>query len=379
MTDPWNHFLTRWTNAGIIDAATAARIRAFENEHAGSRRLRWPAWLALGFGALMVGAGILLFVSSHWDEVSPAVRFGLVLAMIASLHVGGAFAAERVPVLSSALHATGTIALGAGIYLAAQIFNLHEHWPAGLMWWAAGAGIGWALLRDPQQLALFAIITPMWLAGEWLKLTAFDYYNQERVIACGLFLMALAYFTAPMATNGAPSPERRRLLWIGGLSLVPCAITMAFMTSWRPGSGSLPFIPPALSTIGWTVAFSVPILVALILQRLAVWRFLAAVLWVGVLVYLGSLGTNVWPRYAWWALGAVGLVAWGVETARTERINVGAAALAVTIITFYFSEVMDKFGRSASLIGLGLLSIAGGWALERARRGLIRHVRGSAS
>jgi hypothetical protein len=32
---------------------------------------------------------------------------------------------------------------------------------------------------------------------------------------------------------------------------------------------------------------------------------------------------------------------------------------------------MDKLGRSLGLIGLGILFIAGGWALEKARRNLV--------
>jgi hypothetical protein len=48
------------------------------------------------------------------------------------------------------------------------------------------------------------------------------------------------------------------------------------------------------------------------------------------------------------------------------------------VIAFYFSEVMDKLGRSASLVGLGLLFLAGGWALERLRRQLVLQARGAA-
>jgi uncharacterized membrane protein len=80
----------------------------------------------------------------------------------------------------------------------------------------------------------------------------------------------------------------------------------------------------------------------------------------------------------WWALGAVGLVAWGVREGRGERVNFGAAIFAATVIAFYFSQVMDKLGRSASLVGLGLLFLAGGWALERVRRRLVVQARGAA-
>ena len=89
-----------------------------------------------------------------------------------------------------------------------------------------------------------------------------------------------------------------------------------------------------------------------------------------------ALGSDA--LYPWWALGAIGLVAWGVRDGRGERVNLGAAIFAATIIAFYFSQVMDKLGRSASLVGLGLLFLAGGWALERVRRRLVLQARGAA-
>jgi len=86
-----------------------------------------------------------------------------------------------------------------------------------------------------------------------------------------------------------------------------------------------------------------------------------------------------WPElgvYAWCALGAIALVLWGLAEARRERINLGVAGFALTVSFFYFSSIMDKLGRSASLIGLGLLFLLGGWALERTRRLLIARLEG---
>jgi uncharacterized membrane protein len=75
------------------------------------------------------------------------------------------------------------------------------------------------------------------------------------------------------------------------------------------------------------------------------------------------------------AAGSIGLVAWGLSEARRERINLGVAGFALTILAFYFSTVMDKLGRSASLIGLGLLFLLGGWLLEKTRRRLVSKVK----
>jgi uncharacterized membrane protein len=115
--------------------STAARIRAFEGEHTDSSRLRWPIWIALAFGAITIAAGTLLFVSAHWDSLSPSARFAVVIALVAMFHIGGVFTSERFPAMGTTLHAIGTVALGAGIYLAGQVFNLDEHWPGGLMMW----------------------------------------------------------------------------------------------------------------------------------------------------------------------------------------------------------------------------------------------------
>ena len=105
MPERWEQTLARWTEAGVLDAATADRVRAYEAGHASPAHLRWPIMLASAFGALMLGAGVLLFVSSHWDALSPAARFGFVLALVAIFHIAGALSADRFPTVSASLHA----------------------------------------------------------------------------------------------------------------------------------------------------------------------------------------------------------------------------------------------------------------------------------
>jgi uncharacterized membrane protein len=141
-------------------------------------------------------------------------------------------------------------------------------------------------------------------------------------------------------------------------------------------------LPLVYQVSGWIVALAGPLLLAWRLRRNAVWMNIIAALWVV------ALGTTSLPksetsesvlRYAWrelgpygmcW-LGSIGLIAWGLKEARKERINLGIAAFALTVVYFYFSTVMDKLGRAASLIGLGMLFLLGGWLLEKTRRRLV--------
>lgn len=147
MTDV-DALLTRWLGAGILEEGSAERIRQFEAQAPAGQHLQWPVILAITFGTLMIGGGLLLFVAAHWDRLSPAIRFLAVLSKVAVFHLAGLWFTDRMPKLATALHGLGTLALGAGIYLAGQIFNLQEHWPGGIMLWALGAWLGYALLRD---------------------------------------------------------------------------------------------------------------------------------------------------------------------------------------------------------------------------------------
>jgi uncharacterized membrane protein len=375
MQDSWTAWLARWTDAGMIDAATAQRIRAFEAQHAGSTRLRWPILIALGFGGLMVCGGILLFVAANWDALSPAQRFALVLLLVASFHALGAFTSERFPAMSEAMHAVGTVVLGSGIALAGQIFNLEEHWPGGILMWALGAGLGWAILRHSAQMALFAVLTPAWLVSEWIVAVNVHHADSRdaAVAAAGVFLLALTYLSA----SGAGRPPRARLvlIWIGIAALIVSSPFLAAITYERWTIDER--LPTALLAVAWTIAIGAPLGLAFVLRRAEAWPNAIGVLWVIALVMMRDIAGAV-AVYAWWALGSTGLVAWGVRDGRVERINLGAVFFAVTVLVFYFSRVMDKLGRSASLVGLGLLFLGGGWALERIRRQMVRKAKDAA-
>jgi hypothetical protein len=55
-------------------------------------------------------------------------------------------------------------------------------------------------------------------------------------------------------------------------------------------------------------------------------------------------------------------------------VNLGIVGFAISVGWFYFSNLYDKMGRSLGLIGLGVLFLAGGWALEKTRRTLLAHM-----
>ncbi|HLV67833.1 MAG TPA: DUF2157 domain-containing protein [Polyangiaceae bacterium] len=440
MRERWRRDLERWRTAGILDEPTIRRIVEYEAASKRARPVPWLAIVALGFGALSLGAGVLLFVAAHWDALSPNHRFALVLSMVGLFHLGGALAAPRVPWFASALHATGTASLGAALYLTAQIFNLHENWTGGLFLWALGALLAWALLKSAPQAAFAAVLAPAWLVAERAVRLA-PGTGVDLPAAQGLTLASIVYLLArlpePDADDTRPRRDRhaatRRVLSIvGAIGLFPSVayLFLALQTPWQPYG-----VEPSTRPVGpgelaaHAVAFALPLALGLVLRRRDAWYFVPVAVWVGTLSVLdldrprpllvawfscfvaacalslwgardriraierlglagtiaSMLGLLVWATenettwvFAACAALAAAVVASGVHLTKKDTINTGVLLFALTVAFFYFSAVMDKLGRSLSLIGLGVVFLGGGYLLERARRRLVAAVEASA-
>ena len=370
--------LRRWLQAELIDADVAEAIQRWEDsqlnqsKHSSVRHLTVPIRLSILLGSLLLAAGLLLFVSAHWDQMPPFWRVSLLLFIVIALHAGGAWFAERFQLMALGLHAVGTVAFGAGVFLCAQIFHLDVLWSFrwGLLLWSFGAAAGWKLLRQWPQLALLSLLLPGWIAA--LIMFEVDRFSSSEAdwavvpIAAGALLTALTYFTAPDRTP--LTPARSVLMWMGGLALVPAAVTWAVVATGLdlPALGQ----PLWLSLLVWVVTLGGPVILGWWLRPHRFWPLALAAIWMVLDLVIQVQGFSV-LSFAWWGVGSVGLMLWGSTEARAERVNIGTVLLATTLIGFYFTEVIGRFDRSLSLLGLGLFFLVGGWVLNRLRQALL--------
>jgi hypothetical protein len=258
----YESFLTRWQSAGVLDADSAARIRAWESTQlqpppslglapqAASKAsgIAWQGRVALILGGILLASGIVLFVSAHWDQLGPGMRYMLVIAMVTIFHLGGAVVRTKYPATSAALHAIGTVSTGAAIALVGQIFNIQEHWPAAILMWTIAALLGWILLRDQAQQTLTLLLFPSWLICEW-NYAAENHIGDDVYFGRFLFVWAILYLTVFIGTD-------RRIVRgiLFGASIISAVVgVFILLESWRSWSGMQPYPPLHTRVWGWMI------------------------------------------------------------------------------------------------------------------------------
>jgi uncharacterized membrane protein len=378
--------LTRWQSAGILDAEAAARIRAYESEQAhpaavSGHRLGWQGLVALILGAILLACGVVLFVSAHWEELAPGARFALVIAMVAVFHIAGALSRESYRGLSTALHAVGTISTGAAIALVGQIFNIEEHWPAAVLMWALAAAAGWLLLLDEAQEILTLLLFPAWILCE------FSYGAENHIggsVYIGRFLIAWAVLYLTIFLGSKHKIAQGVLFVVAAVAaLIGVIVTLESWRSW----GSQTFLPFHLRVWGWIDIAALPLLFSVFRWRKSQAPVAVAIAFSVALPWCVRIETqhNDFGNYhnsytytvpnllahALVAAFTIFIIWWGVRQASKALVNLGIIGFAIAVGWFYFSDVFDKVGRSLGLIGLGVLFLAGGWALEKMRRRLV--------
>jgi hypothetical protein len=207
----------------------------------------------------------------------------------------------------------------------------------------------------------------------------------ELPIAVGLISLSLAYLS--MRTGESADSTRKALAWIGGLMFLPCVIIGIYVgIDYTYTSGYYKDVPvsAAAQAIAWLIAIAAPIALAWFFRRTEAWTNAVAALWAYLVIEAArhtrtrtggytsnsDFGMQI-ILYLLCAAGAIGLIAWGLRDQRKERLNLGVAGFALTVLFFYIDGFMGKMDKSASLLILGIICLAGGYALERTRRRLV--------
>jgi len=257
-----------------------------------------------------------------------------------------------------------------------------------VLMWAIAALAGWALLRDQAQQALALLLVPAWMICEF-ESRAYWHIGQFAYQGRILFAWAILYMTFFVGS-------RRKVVQgiLFAASAVASIVGVGMMlASWNSWSSDQTFLPFSLRVWAWVIIAAVPLVVAAFHGHKGLIPIAAAIGLATVLPWCYHIkhfshdysdGHTNMHNYSIPNLAAHALVAgfavflcwWGVRLASRLLVNFGILGFALAVTWFYFSDILDKFGRSLGLIGLGVLFLAGGWALEKLRRRIVAGMAG---
>lgn len=210
--------IERWTQTGLIDAATAGRLSDDIGRNAG-RSISFGGVLGV-MAAILLGASILLFIGANWDAIPRVVRVLGLFALIAASYIGGAWLKSRGQIaFGEALYLLGAAAFGGSIALIGQMYHFSGDETQAVLIWCFGTIVAAVGLRSPI-LTNAAVV----LAVVWLCMRGFDWNGRERFpfeyLALGAAIWAISYWTKSAAA--------RHLLL---LSIFLFALLLGFHTS----------------------------------------------------------------------------------------------------------------------------------------------------
>lgn len=168
--------LRGWEREGIVTADAARLLRA---RYVVEPRVGLAQTIVGAVGALLLGTGLIAVLASNWDDFPRWVRLGLALGPLAasqavSWWVLGRGAAAKPWVRESAAFVQ-TLAAGAAMALASQIYNMPGAWSDLVFWWCVVAvPLAWALQSDAVAIAYLVGIAVWTVAqaearGNWFS------------------------------------------------------------------------------------------------------------------------------------------------------------------------------------------------------------------
>ena len=388
--------LAVWVAEGQIDSDLAERLRTSLAAHDEPQRTNKIIWVLVSIGAVLTGAGLLLFIASQWDQSSPLRRLAL-LFTIYLLVVGAAALADRqqLGVTAKGLWFLSSIAVGVNIFLVGQIYNLPlNYWQGTLLWLIATMAMGWA---SPSSAQGWLAVPLGLLTLGWISTPTSQFFEQGEFLFAqgglrplvplvGLGLVATAMVVDATLLDWLKQPAAAFGAVLVAVPIVvstfhPMAFAWIFQVDVRPFHVVVGLGAVALIVVAWLQDRSSPFGLAgaavtgLLMALLPQVSDDDGLLDGDSLPWLAESFDNselLFGLYTAVIFGlAVATIMAGQYYAKPVLVNIGYAMVSVILFALYVGRIAGELPTSLAVIGGGLALISGAIFLERRRRGAI--------
>ncbi len=352
-----------WVAAEIITREQADAILA---RHEGDERsLRLITALSV-MGAVLIGAGAILYLTGNWAELPRTLRAAILLTVpTAAYGSGGWLRRGEYPRVGHGLFVLGAAFVGVSLFALADLYEVDIAAEWLLVAWTAVALPSGHLLGSRLITALGLGVG----AATLVTATSFDPAVVTGLYGVGLFV------------HGAMDREPR---WSMSYLLVGVAATLGSTVALMTSGGRLGPSPELdLVLVGVTLGAAAMAVRTAVDSRsdgdasLTLW---AAVAIIVLLVFpplasvdLSSFATSVTAHLLALIVVLV-TVGIGYRLRETGVVNISALAFLAVVLSFLARTVANVLSGSLTLIIGGLILLAVGLGLERGRRTLLERM-----
>jgi uncharacterized membrane protein len=129
-------------------------------------------------GTILIGAGVLSFIASNWDEIGKSVKFLVIITLFVACNLTGYKMEKNFPKTSKSLYYLGGLVFGAGIFLVEQMFHLGTNSQNAFLWWSLGIlPLAWVLRDKWILLASALFVLKYMLDGQYLQGISIPYWT----------------------------------------------------------------------------------------------------------------------------------------------------------------------------------------------------------
>ncbi len=380
--------LRHWQLEGLVDDDIAAAIRG---RYVASRRFTLSR-IVLTLGAAFVGLGLIWLVASNLDEMSPLLRFGLMLLVWLGLVTAAELLATRrehegdvaSPVVG-AVRLLAAAAFGAVVFQAAQSLQVPAYEPLLVGAWGLGALFYAYAVRGVAPLVLGVVLVAFWFVWQVTSTGGSAFSVSTAITAAGLVGAAVGVLHLAVGWPELAAPWRE----LGAVLVLVGLFVAALPYAWGEAEGSV---------VLWVgVALALVVAAAAVLRGDQVDRLevglavLALGLTVGLSLWrydMDGVDASDLPPGAWLravlAVVAYLLVASGYavlggmrDTGRLTWLATAALVVFTTVQAFaVFAPILSG---AALFLVVGVVLLVTGVLADRGRRRLVNEAKEAAS
>ncbi len=323
-----------WRDEGIVTEETAeALMRRYQPTE---RRCSWGVMIAGGFGALMIGLGVVALFAANWDTFGRPARAAISLAPVAICGLVALLASAKdwkAMTLWEPLGILWCIATAAGTCLVAQTYQVGGSVP-GLVLFVAllMLPVVW-ISRSVTAMALWPILAIVWTCAQHKMQSSSFALGFEGL---GLLALSLPAYVAFVRRYHGKGEFITGQLVTGFVYSLGAAImlSVAWSDLWRDWD-----VPDVFIYLFIYWGCSAVVAGAAAVFKLPVWPIIATLVASGAAMVTG-VDRYLSPYIASLVL-ALGVLAQGVRKLKLSYANIGAALLLWLILAKFFASDLD--------------------------------------